>query len=146
MTRRLQGFSHRIVATPGYLEQRGTPKRPSELVSHACLHYRYPSSGKLEAWPLSEHGKPVHLDLPQSAVANAIDPLLAMAEAGQGIACLPDFILVDALAQGRLVSLLEAYVSDRRNFTILWPSSRQPLPKIKAFVDFMVNRLPADRG
>ncbi|MOA50929.1 DNA-binding transcriptional activator GcvA [compost metagenome] len=69
-----------------------------------------------------------------------------MAEAGQGIACLPDFILVDALAGGRLISLLEAYVSDRRSFTILWPSSRQPLPKIKAFVDFMVARLPADRG
>lgn len=146
MMRRLQGFSHRIVATPEYLEQRGTPKHPYDLASHACLHYRYPSSGKLDAWPLTEDGKPVHLDLPQSAVANAIDPLMAMAEAGQGIACLPDFILVDALAGGRLISLLEAYVSDRRSFTILWPSSRQPLPKIKAFVDFMVARLPADRS
>jgi DNA-binding transcriptional LysR family regulator len=83
----------------------------------------------------------VHLDLPQSAVTNAINPLLAMAEAGLGIALLPDFIAADTVEDGRLIVVLEKYVRDYRRFSILWPSSRQPLPKVKASVDFMVQRL-----
>jgi DNA-binding transcriptional LysR family regulator len=66
---------------------------------------------------------------------------MAMAEAGQGIACLPDFFVEDAIADGRLVPVLDRYVRDHRTFSILWPSSRQPLPKIKAFVSFMTSRL-----
>lgn len=141
MMRRLNGFSHRLVATPDYLKRRGKPKIPADLATHACLHYRYPSSGKLDAWPLYAGDKYVNLDLPQTAVTNAVDPLLAMAEAGQGIACLPDFIVAEAIEQRRLVPLLDGHIRDRRTLSILWPSSRQPLPKIKAFVDFIAARL-----
>ncbi|SDS24301.1 transcriptional regulator, LysR family [Pseudomonas oryzae] len=139
--RALSGFGHRLVAAPSYLAQHGMPSHPLELSTHACLHYRYPTSGKLDPWPLVERGEPLHLDLPQTAVTNAIDPLLAMAEAGQGIACLPDFVVADAIAKGVLLALLAPYVEDRRTLSILWPSSRQPLPKIKAFVNFIAERL-----
>lgn len=64
-----------------------------------------------------------------------------MAEAGLGIALLPDFIVSNALENGRLVSVLEKHIHDHRDVCLLWPSSRQPLPKIKAFVDFMVAQL-----
>ncbi|MGK5081599.1 LysR substrate-binding domain-containing protein [Janthinobacterium sp. HLX7-2] len=140
-TRALDGYRHRLVAAPAYLARRGTPERPDDLASHACLRYRFPSSGKLDRWPLLVDGQPVDIELSQSAIANAIDPLQAMAEAGAGIALLPDFIAADAIAAGRLVCVLEEYVSDHRKVCLLWPSSRQPLPKIKAFVDFMVERI-----
>jgi DNA-binding transcriptional LysR family regulator len=139
--RKLRGYSHRLVASPGYLAARGTPGRPSDLTAHSCLRYRYPTSGKLDPWPLVARGKSVSVELPHSATANAIEPLLAMAEAGRGIACIPDFIVEDLITQGTLVPVLERYVHDHRMFCILWPSSRQPLPKIKAFVDFMAARL-----
>ncbi|WP_313027697.1 LysR family transcriptional regulator [Pseudomonas lopnurensis] len=146
MMRRLNGFSHRLVATPDYLARRGEPTVPADLAAHACLHYRYPSSGKLDAWPLFAGDKCLSLDLPQTAVTNAVDPLLAMAEAGQGIACLPDFIVAEAIEQQRLVPLLDSYIQDQRTLSILWPSSRQPLPKIKAFVDFIAARLASGPG
>jgi DNA-binding transcriptional LysR family regulator len=139
--RALNGYRHLLVAAPAYLARRGTPSRPADLLSHACLRYRFPSSGKLDAWPLVVNGKPFDIGLPQTAIANAIDPLLAMAEAGAGIALMPDFIATDAIAAGRLVCVLEKHVSDHRKVCLLWPSSRQPLPKIKAFVDFMVERI-----
>jgi DNA-binding transcriptional LysR family regulator len=61
--------------------------------------------------------------------------------AGQGIACLPDFFVEQAILEGRFVPVLERYVRDYRTFSILWPSRRQPLPKIRAFVEFMTARL-----
>lgn len=139
--RKLNGYSHRLVASPGYFAVHGKPALPKELSNHACLRYRFPSSGKLDPWPLVTGAEESLPDVPRSATANAIEPLLAMAEAGQGIACLPDFFVEDAVAAGRLVPVLEAYVQDYRTFSILWPWSRQPLPKIKAFVDFMAKRL-----
>jgi len=139
--RKLNGYSHRLVASSSYLAERGTPGRPAELTKHSCLRYRYPSSGKLDPWPLITKGNSSIFDVPTSATVNAVEPLLAMAEAGQGIACLPDFIVESAVNSGRLVPVLDRYVRDHRTFSILWPSSRQPLPKIKAFVEFMVARL-----
>jgi DNA-binding transcriptional LysR family regulator len=139
--RKLNGYSHRLLASPDYLAKRGVPTQPSDLNTHLCLRYRYPSSGKLDPWPLVVDGHECATDVPRSATANAIEPLLAMAQAGLGIACLPDFFVEDAIAAGRLIPVLDEYVQDYRTFSILWPLSRQPLPKIKAFVDFMVIRL-----
>lgn len=138
--RRLSGYSHRLVASPRYLDHKGTPTHPSELGAHSCLRYRYPTSGKLDPWPLVvEEGSGV--DVSATATANAIEPLLAMALAGSGIACLPDFYVESAVAEGLLVPVLERYVRDHRTVGILWPSSRQSLPKISAFVEFMVARM-----
>jgi DNA-binding transcriptional LysR family regulator len=139
--RSLHGYQHRLVAAPSYLARRGTPEHPAELAAHACLRYRYPTSGKLHAWPLVDQGQPIELELPQTAIANTIAPLQAMAEAGLGIVLLPDFIVADAVADGSLQIVLDQYVSDYRKVCLLWPSSRQALPKIKAFVDFMAERI-----
>jgi len=92
MMRKLNGYSHRLVASPNYLARRGVPARPTDLSNHACLRYRYPTSGKLDPWPLVTKKGQDALELGQSATSNAIEALLAMAEAGQGIACLPDFL------------------------------------------------------
>jgi hypothetical protein len=43
--RKLNGYSHRLVASPSYLDERGVPTRPSDLSKHSCLRYRLPTSG-----------------------------------------------------------------------------------------------------
>lgn len=139
--RKLNGYSHRLLGSPDYFAKRGVPTQPGHLSAHACLRYRYPSSGKLDPWPLVDDPGEGPVNVPRSATANAIEPLLAMAQAGLGIACLPDFLVEEAVAAGGLIPVLEAYIRDYRTFSILWPWSRQPLPKIKAFVDFMAKRL-----
>jgi DNA-binding transcriptional LysR family regulator len=139
--RKLNGYQHRLVAAPSYLDRNGTPVAPSDLAGHACLRYRYPTSGKLAPWILMADGQAVAIDLPQSATTNTVESLSVMAEAGLGIAFLPDFLVAGAFKNGRLVAILDDYVSDHRTFCILWPSSRQSLPRIKVFVDFISARL-----
>jgi DNA-binding transcriptional LysR family regulator len=141
LMRKLGGYRHNLVAAPVYFAGKGRPSHPAQLEQHVCLRYRYPSSGKLDPWPLVVDGLPASVDVPNSATANAIDPLLAMAEAGLGIACLPDFAVADAIEQGRLEGILQNYIDDHRSFSVLWPASRQPLPKIRAFVDFITDKL-----
>ncbi|WLS81203.1 LysR family transcriptional regulator (plasmid) [Erwinia pyri] len=144
--RQLTGYKHRLVASPDYLSRNGVPLTPDDLKSHACLRYRFPTSGKLDVWPLVENGVILHLELPQSAIANTIDSLFAIAESGIGIALLPDFMVENSISFGSLQAVLNDNVHDHRNVCILWPSSRQQLPKIKAFVDFIVSRLRSGKS
>ncbi|WP_407309071.1 hypothetical protein [Pseudomonas sp. nanlin1] len=57
-----------------------------------------------------------------SAAGQYIQPRAAtLDEEGLGIACLPDFLVEEAVAQGRLVPVPETYVRDYRPFSIPWP-------------------------
>jgi len=141
MSRMVGEFRLRLVASPDYLARRGIPRVPEDLMKHACLHHRYATSGKLERWPLRRNGENADLVLPAAAVANTIEPLIAMVEQGLGIACLPDNALQRQLEEGTLRTVLDDYVEHSGPFRLLWPSSRYPSPKLRAFVQFMVQNL-----
>jgi DNA-binding transcriptional LysR family regulator len=141
MTRVLGTFQQRLVAAPNYLQSKGVPQRPDDLKHHACLHHKFPSSGKLERWPLHNGRVDIDVDLPTTTVASALEPLICLAEQGLGIACLPDFSVNRQIADGLLQPVLSKYTKQAGTFRVLWPSSRHPSPKLFAFVDFMADRL-----
>lgn len=139
--RRLGSFQILLVASPEYLQQHGTPKRPTDLTKHACLHYRFPSTGKLEVWPFhSVVGEP-ELQLPTSMICNNIETRMCFALQGLGITFLPDFAIRDALATGRLRTVLAKYVERSSTVHVLWPSGRQASTKVRVFIDFLSARL-----
>jgi len=139
MSRFLGVFRLQLVASPAYLARRGVPLEPEDLARHACLRHRFATSGKFEPWPLRRGGKEVAL--PSTAVANTIEPLIAMAEAGLGIACLPDFAIRRQIEDGRLAAVLGEHTEHQGVFRLLWPSSRYPAPKLRVFVDFLARHL-----
>ncbi|WP_295463096.1 LysR family transcriptional regulator [uncultured Pseudomonas sp.] len=139
--RRLGSFRMHLVASPDYLAQRGTPQTPADLLQHACLHYRFPNSGKLEAWALRRLPGEAEAALPTTMICNNIETRLCFALRGLGIAYLPDFAVADALADGRLCTLLADRLEYRGVFHVLWPVSKQPAPKIRVLVDFLCTRL-----
>lgn len=134
-----------LVASPAYLSLRGRPERPADLAGHSCLHHRFNGTGKLERWPLIWSTDDEEVDLPVAMVSNNLEGRTCFAEAGLGIACLPEFSVRDALAAGRLEIVLPAFTELRQTtFRIFWPSSRHPLPKVRALVDFLVERLEVE--
>lgn len=141
MTRALGTFRYRLVGSPAYLAEHGIPKAPADLSAHRGLRHLYPTNGKIEDWPLYGKGRPTPADIPTAATANAIEPLIELAERGLGLASLPDFAIRDQLARGTLVSVLDDAVRHTGTFRILWPSSRQLSPKLRVFVDFMTENL-----
>lgn len=136
MSRFLGVFRLQLVAAPDYLARRGVPRTPEDLAGHACLQHRFATSGKFEPWPLRGE-----VPLPSTAVANTIEPLIALAEQGLGIACLPDFAIRRQVEDGRLAVVLEDHTEHEGVFRLLWPSSRYPSPKLRVFVDFLAKQL-----
>lgn len=141
MSRQLGQFQLQLVAAPAYLAQHGTPAQPADLRGHTCLLYKFPSSGKVEAWPLPDWPALQAGGLPAVLNCNNVDTLLHFAENGLGIAALPDFAVRAALAAGRLRPLLEAHRQHDGAFRILWPSSRHLTPKLRAFIDFLATHV-----
>lgn len=138
-SRPLGPYKSCVVAAPSYLRERGTPSVPADLIDHACLHYRWQNTGKLYQWPFKQASlKGVAHTLPTTLICSNVDALLYLALAGRGIACLPDFAVKEALAAERLESLLTTHLTGANTFHIVWPSSRQMAPKVRVFVDFVM--------
>lgn len=142
-SRQLGEFSQLLVASPAYLARHGTPASPADLARHACLHYRYPATGKVEVWPLAPGPDGGEAHPPVSMICNNIETRLCFALRGRGIACLPDFSVRAALAEGALVPVLADHLLRPRTiaFRVLWPSGRHPSPKLRAFIDFLGARM-----
>ncbi|MBK1842879.1 LysR family transcriptional regulator [Azospirillum sp. YIM B02556] len=141
MSRNVGRFRLKIVASPDYLARCGVPDTPDDLAHHQCLLQRSPSTGKIRAWPFARGERQGKIVLPERMSASAVDPLIALAIEGMGIACLPPFAIRSEIADGRLVSILDAWVAETDQFNVLWPASRQITPKLRAFVDFMAEHL-----
>ncbi len=141
MARRIGSCRRVIVGAPGYFNQAGMPLKPEDLAHHACLLYRFPSTGKLHIWPLDREAGMPAIDLPVSMVTNTLDPQVCFAEQGLGIACVPEIAVLPQLREGRLVTVLDDYNQESMVFHILWPSNQHMALKTRVFVDFIVENL-----
>lgn len=145
-SRRLGTFRFLLCAAPAYLQQRGTPQIPSELAQHDCLRFRFPHSERLQRWPLRDAAgvDPLHGTSPLTC--NNMEALRSAAIAGLGIVCMPDFLARDAVADGRLCRVLNGYLADAGQFSILWPCSRLLSPRLRVFIDFVAQTLFQDEA
>jgi DNA-binding transcriptional LysR family regulator len=141
IARRLGFFRLQVVGSPSYLERAGTPLVPQDLTTHACLHHRYPTSGRLKRWPLQTAPDAPKLTLPITATANTIEPLITLAESGNGLACIPDIAVRQQIADGRLIVVLGEFTKHAGTFRAVWPSNRLIAPKVRVFVDFLAENL-----
>jgi DNA-binding transcriptional LysR family regulator len=140
MSRRLGPFCFVLCASPDYVARFGQPCTLAELPGHACIRYRFPTTGKLQPWTIAEDGtEPPNLRT--AMTCNNMEALRGAVIAGFGIGFVPDFLVRDALASGTLVTVLDAHPIAPGQFSILWPSSRQLSPKLRVFVDFMCEHL-----
>jgi DNA-binding transcriptional LysR family regulator len=142
MSRRLASYRLLVVGAPRYLRRHRAPRRPSELAGHACLGYRFPSSGKLQPWALITDEP---FTLGPGMICNSGDALLAAAVQGLGLASLPDFGVRDELARGGLVSVLDDFASAPGVFHALWPANRLLSPKVRVFVEHLTARGQSER-
>jgi DNA-binding transcriptional LysR family regulator len=136
MSRRLGPFRFVLCASPAYAGRFGLPRTLAELADHGCVRYRFPTTGKLQPWPLMpDESEPPNLRT--AMTCNNMEALRGAVVAGFGIGFMPDFLALDALASGALVTVLGDHPIAPGQFSILWPSSRQLSPKLRVFVDFM---------
>ncbi len=139
--KKLGDFQMLLVGSPEYFRRYGLPQSPGDLAGHRCMHYRIPSSGKLESWSLSTYADN---DIPISMVCNNVETRVCFGLKGLGIACLPDFSIREHLQAGHLQSVLEDSIHRKVSLHVVWPSDRYMTPKLRVFIDFLsANMFPS---
>jgi DNA-binding transcriptional LysR family regulator len=131
-----------LCAAPAYLQRRGRPSTPDDLLQHEGV---LPAVAALrrELTLFSEdaarESAPVSIPLPVAALATAhLDTLLAAALAGLGIAGLPSFMASAALRDGRLERVLPGWRGVSLGLHVALPTRRHVPARTRAFVDFLV--------
>ena len=134
--RRLTSVQQIICASPGYLQQHGTPQQPEDLKHHQALHY--------SNIPDSQHWQ---FNLPDNTLtvrphvrmrANNGDVLVQAAIDGLGVLESPDFICSDAIHQGLLQPILSDYPKTELSVYVIYPSQRHVPQRLRALIDFLV--------
>lgn len=144
MARKLGPFRLVLCASPEYLQRKGRPASLGDLEQHECLRYRFATTLKIMDWTLSANPAITQLRLPTALIVNNMEALLMALVDGHGIASVPDFLARNAIAQGRLETLLDDHLDEQGQFWALWPSSRHLSPKIRVFVDFAAEHFFSD--
>jgi DNA-binding transcriptional LysR family regulator len=135
---RIQRFA--TAASPGYLDRRGRPRHPRDLLDHACLLGRFPSGAITTPWEYERDGDVVRVDPSGPLIVQvgaATDLAVDAAVAGLGIICLFEDWLRPHLDSGALEPVLESWWQ-RFSGPFLYYSGRRLLPApLRAFIDFI---------
>jgi DNA-binding transcriptional LysR family regulator len=140
-SRRIGSCKQVVVAAPGYLGEHGTPAHPRELAQHACLLHKFPATGRIERWPFNLPADEPDPALRERMTCSDIESITYALLQGEGIAFLPTFIIADELRDGRLTTILEEYMDQTVTLSMLWPASRYASPKLRAFIDYVVQHM-----
>lgn len=127
------------VASPAYIARHGEPASVDALHDHACLAVRNLRSGRLVDWQFREaDGQLREFTPPARMVFDSGDPLVEGALAGIGIVQVMDFAVADALADGRLQRVLQAFEGRSRVLSLVYPPSRQASPKLQVLAQALL--------
>jgi DNA-binding transcriptional LysR family regulator len=121
-------FRNAVVDAPSYFEGRPRPRTPHNLTEHSCINLRLPTSGGLWTWPFAKGGRELKVRTEGQLVFNTVSLMLHMAEAGLGLANLPEDVVHDHIEKGRLVRVLIDWSAPASGYHLYYPSRRQPTP------------------
>ncbi|HCR3982359.1 TPA: LysR family transcriptional regulator [Kluyvera ascorbata] len=125
---------HAIVASPQYLKEQGSPETPLDLLHHACIRVRLPD-GTIYRWHLENAGEVVQVDVRgQLTLDEASLARIAVLE-GAGIGCFLEQDVVEDIAAGRLVRLLNDWTPPFPGLCIYHPGRRNPSAGLAAFLE-----------
>ncbi|MGB3899472.1 MAG: LysR family transcriptional regulator [Mesorhizobium sp.] len=131
------GPDWRLVAigAPAYFAARGVPQVPQDLIAHNCINQRMKTAGGFYAWEFQKDGQDVRLRVDGQLVFNTTLPMVDAAIAGYGIAYVPEDIVVEHIAAGRLQLVLDDWSPKFAGYYLYYPSSRQNAPAFKIILD-----------
>ncbi len=125
-----------VCASPAYLADRGTPTTPHELAAHDCLRFSLIAMSR--EWRFrGPEGVDFTVPVSGKLSSNNGAAIAAAVVAGAGIARLPLFLVEDSIARGDIVEILRDFKTKSSPIHVVYASSPQDSPKIRAFIDLM---------
>lgn len=114
-----------VVGAPGYFATRPKPRTPHDLAEHNCINLRLPTHGGCLPWDFEKNGQTIKLRVSGQWVFNSSSPIARAALAGHGLAFVPEEMVLEHIAAGRLVRVLDDWCKPYPGYHLYYPSRRQ---------------------
>jgi DNA-binding transcriptional LysR family regulator len=141
---RLTGpFRFVAVATPGYLEKHGRPESPDELRNHRCVRMRM-GSGALMPWTFEKGNREIEVGVTGPVIVNDFTAMMVAVHAGVAMGMTAEPVVKAQVASGQLELVLGDFSCSTSGLFLYYPSRKQVMPKLRAFIDYVRDYLPDD--
>jgi DNA-binding transcriptional LysR family regulator len=114
-----------VVGAPSYFEDRAEPKKPQDLIAHNCINLRLPTHDSLYAWEFERGSRDLKVRVEGQLTCNGTAELLNGALAGLGLAYVPEGMVEQHIAKGRLKRVLADWCPPYSGYHLFYPSRRQ---------------------
>src|SRR2546430_729197 len=139
-------FRFVAVGAPSYLQRRGVPETPKDLLAHECIRVRSPTTGSMYLWEFERGKKTWRIPVRGNLITGDHRLMLAMAEAGVGLAYLPEPAGASRLKPGTFPLVLETFAPPRRGLFLYFPRRGHVSPAFRAFVEIAREKRAALAG
>ncbi len=129
-------FSFGVFASPDYLDRKGRPERPADVLDHQCIRF-LGSDGTVLPWGFVEDGHETTVAVTGPILVNDASSNIAAASAGAGLAYGATPVAAAAIAEGSLEPVLQPYYRKTSGLYLYFPGRQQSLPRLRALVEFV---------
>lgn len=126
----------RVVATPAWFAEHGTPETPEALTHHQGICMRM-SHGGVYRWEMERHGEHFVIAVPARLATTDLFTSIRAVQAGLGVGFLPELYIEDLLQSGELVSVLDEWTQPFKGLCLYYPGHRHIPMGLKAFIAFV---------
>lgn len=132
--RRLGEMRAFMVASPGYLAEKGIPQTSNELSGHVFI--RDSNLRNKRRWILKREGDELSVDPEGSFTVNSARIACELAVAGRGIAFAPLFASSDYIASGKLQPVLPEYEGEPSSVSAVYLEGRGLPRRLRVLIEF----------
>jgi len=130
-----QPLQFSVCASPEYLRLHGIPKKPKDLLKHACLQYRFPSDLHY-VWQFLANGKPLDVATNGAFASDDFTTIIQAAVDGAGICYTYQAHVAALIKQGKLQAILQDAIPPAERMYLYYPSRNNLSLSLRAFIDF----------
>lgn len=141
VVRRLGVMKEITVASPYYLAEHGMPATPDDLDGHVMIGFVSSRTGQPLPLEFTRGGQVIEVALPTRVLVGGADTSAAAARLGLGLVQAPAYRFAEDLASGALIEVLADFPPTPTLISVLYPSNRQLSPRVRVFVDWLVETL-----
>ena len=136
VVRRVAATSLVCAGSRRYFERHGVPRTPADLADHNCLVY-----GEMTDWPFVGPEGPFNLPVRGNLSSNSVETILAGVLAGVGMGMFHRASLVGEFQQSDIVTVLDDFVQQPREVSLIWPKRRFVPTRVRSATDFLAGAL-----
>jgi len=144
IARKLAVMTHALCGAPSYFEKHGTPRTPADLKQLNCI--RFTLSGHPDVWEFAKDGLSERIGVDgRYSVSSSLAVRDALRE-GFGVSLIPHWYVEGDLKTGRLQSALEDWTMVETTLYAIYPARQHLAPKIRVFVDFLIEEFGRNKA